>query len=99
MNLITYNNLTAGEMSIIDQYDVTKDPNTPRNISDVDLITATWVDCPRIATLEFHRHFMDNNMDVLFGDDDPSIEITDRQFMDTVLGLCTACMNHLTIEQ
>ena len=38
---ITYNNLTAGELRIIVQNEVTTDPNISQNISDVDLITST----------------------------------------------------------
>ena len=36
-------------------------------------------------------------MEVLFGDDDPAIDIMERQSMDTVLDLCTARMAQLTI--
>ena len=43
----TYNNLNTGELRIIDQYEVTKDPNIPRKISGVDLITATGTECLR----------------------------------------------------
>ena len=40
---------------------------------------------------------MEGNVEVLFGDDDPAIDIMERQSMDTVLDLCTARMAHLTI--
>ena len=38
-------------------------------------------------------------MEVLFGDDEPAIEIMDQHLMATVLDLCTSRMDHLTIEQ
>ena len=41
VKLLTYKNLTDGELRIIDKYEVNKDPNMPRNISYVDLITTT----------------------------------------------------------
>ena len=41
---------------------------------------------------------MGNNMEVLFGDDETSIEIMDRQFMATVIDLRIARMARLTIE-
>ena len=36
MNLLTYKNIAAGELYIIDQDEVTKYPNIPRKISEVD---------------------------------------------------------------
>ena len=38
-------------------------------------------------------------MKVLFGDDEPAIEIMDWQLMDTVLDQCTTCISHPTTEQ
>ena len=73
VKFLTYNNINSGELRIIDQYEVTKDTNMPRKISDVDLITTTGSECLRISTLEFQCLFMGNNMEVLFGDDEPSI--------------------------
>ena len=42
---------------------------------------------------------MGKKMEVLFGDDEPAIEIMDRTLMATVLDLRTSRMYHLKIEQ
>ena len=99
VKLLTYNNTTAGEMHIIDQDEVKKDTNMTWKISFIDFITATGAEFLRRATLEFQSCFMGNYMELLFGDDEPVIEIMDQHFMATVLDLCTARMAHLTIEQ
>ena len=41
---------------------------------------------------------MGNKMEVLFGDDEPEIEIMDRKLTATVLDLRTSGMAHLKIE-
>ena len=99
VNLITYKNLTSGELRTIDQYDVKKDPNMPRKISYVDLITATGAECLKRATIEFQKRFMGNKMGVLFGDEEPDIDIMDQALMATVLDLHTTHMSHLPIEK
>ena len=72
----------------------------PRKSSGVDMISATGAECLRRATLEFQRRFMGNKTEVLFdADDEPAIEIMDRQLMATVLDLRTARMSHLTFDQ
>ena len=78
VKFLTYKNITDGDLSIIYQDEVMKYPNMPRKISDVDFITATREEWIRRATLELQHHFMGNNMEVLFGDDETSIEIMDR---------------------
>ena len=97
--LRTYKNLTAGELRIIYQYEMTKDPNMPKNISDIYLINTTGEECLRRENLKLKLSFMGNKMGVFFGDDDPAIEIMDRKLMATVLNLHTARMDHLEIEQ
>ena len=42
---------------------------------------------------------MGNNMEVLFGDDEPYIDIMELYLMATVLDLRTARMDRLKIEQ
>ena len=42
---------------------------------------------------------MGNKMEVLFGGEEPAIDIMDQQLMATVLDLRTARMVHLTINQ
>ena len=83
----------------MDKYEVTKDPNIPWKISDVDLINTTGAELLRRATIEFQRRFMGNKREFLFGDYDPAIDIMDRTLMATVLDLCNAHMTHLTIQQ
>ena len=65
-------------MHTIDQEEVLKNPNMSRKILDIDLINATWSEWPRRSTIDFQRCFMGKNMQVLFGDDEPNIDITDR---------------------
>ena len=77
MKLLTYKNLTAFKLRIINQDELTKDPNMSWNISYVDLIIVTGVQCLRRGTLEFQHHFMGKNMEVLFGDDESSFKIMD----------------------
>ena len=85
-------------MRIIYQDEVTKDPNMTRKISDVCLITPTGEECLSKATHGFQICFVGNNIEVLFGDDDHTIDIMDQQLMAIVLDLCIARMNRLTIE-
>ena len=55
--VITYNNITTGEIHIIGQYEVTKDTNMHQNISDVDLINATGSECLKRVAIELQRRF------------------------------------------
>ena len=84
-------------MRIIDQYEVTKDPNIPQKVSGVDLITATGEDYLRRATIEFQSQLMVNNMELLFVNDGLAIDILDLQLIDKVMDLHTSHMLHLTI--
>ena len=43
VKLLTYKNVTGGELRIIDKYEVTKYPNMPRKISNVDSINSTGI--------------------------------------------------------
>ena len=63
------------------------------------MITATGAECLRRATIEFQSFFMGNKMEVLFGGDEPAIDIMDLQLMAAVMDPHIVCMNHLTIEQ